>query len=44
VVAAYDWPVVAERVLEVYAMAIEATPPEKLDGGRIGGPGEPALS
>lgn len=24
VVAAYDWPVVAERVLEVYAMAIEA--------------------
>ncbi len=26
VVATYDWPVVAERVLEVYASAIEATP------------------
>jgi phosphatidylinositol alpha-mannosyltransferase len=26
VVAAFDWPVVAERVLEVYATAIEATP------------------
>jgi phosphatidylinositol alpha-mannosyltransferase len=25
VVAAYDWPAVAERVLEVYALAIEAT-------------------
>jgi phosphatidylinositol alpha-mannosyltransferase len=25
VVAAYDWPVVARRVLEVYASAIEAT-------------------
>jgi phosphatidylinositol alpha-mannosyltransferase len=25
-VAAYDWPVVAERVLEVYRLAIEATP------------------
>jgi phosphatidylinositol alpha-mannosyltransferase len=25
VVAGYDWPVVAARVLEVYAMAIEAT-------------------
>jgi phosphatidylinositol alpha-mannosyltransferase len=23
VVAAYDWPVVAERVLEVYATAVE---------------------
>jgi phosphatidylinositol alpha-mannosyltransferase len=29
VVAAYDWPVVAARVLEVYASAIEAT------GGRV---------
>lgn len=38
VVAAYDWPVVAERVLEVYATAIEATPPEEL----VGGPGEVA--
>jgi phosphatidylinositol alpha-mannosyltransferase len=26
VVASYDWPVVARRVLEVYALAIEATP------------------
>lgn len=26
VVAAYDWPVVAQRVLEVYHLAIEATP------------------
>jgi phosphatidyl-myo-inositol alpha-mannosyltransferase len=26
VVAAFDWPVVAQRVLEVYATAIEATP------------------
>jgi phosphatidyl-myo-inositol alpha-mannosyltransferase len=26
VVAAFDWPVVAERVLEVYATAIDATP------------------
>jgi phosphatidylinositol alpha-mannosyltransferase len=42
VVGLYDWPVVAERVLEVYAMAIEATPPEELDGGRVGGSGEPA--
>jgi phosphatidyl-myo-inositol alpha-mannosyltransferase len=42
VVAAYDWPVVAERVLEVYATAIEATPPEDLEGGRVGGPGEVA--
>jgi phosphatidylinositol alpha-mannosyltransferase len=42
VVGAYDWPVVAERVLEVYAMAIEATPPEELDGGRVGGAGEAA--
>jgi phosphatidylinositol alpha-mannosyltransferase len=40
VVALYDWPAVAERVLEVYAMAIEATPPEELDGGRVGGAGE----
>jgi phosphatidylinositol alpha-mannosyltransferase len=31
VVAAYDWPVVASRVLEVYATAIEAT-----DGRVIG--------
>jgi len=36
VVALYDWPAVAERVLEVYATAIEATPPEEL----VGGPGE----
>jgi phosphatidyl-myo-inositol alpha-mannosyltransferase len=28
VVAMYDWPTVAERVLEVYASAIEATPEE----------------
>ena len=27
VVAGYDWPVLARRVLEVYATAIEATPP-----------------
>jgi phosphatidylinositol alpha-mannosyltransferase len=27
VVAAFDWPVVAQRVLEVYTAAIEATPP-----------------
>jgi phosphatidylinositol alpha-mannosyltransferase len=31
VVATYDWPVVAERVLEVYASAIEATPAEEVD-------------
>jgi phosphatidylinositol alpha-mannosyltransferase len=31
VVAAYDWPVVASRVLEVYAMAIEATEGTVLD-------------
>jgi phosphatidylinositol alpha-mannosyltransferase len=31
VVSAYDWPVVAARVLEVYATAIEAT-----DGRVIG--------
>jgi phosphatidylinositol alpha-mannosyltransferase len=28
VVSAYDWPVVAQRVLEVYTLAIEATPRE----------------
>jgi phosphatidyl-myo-inositol alpha-mannosyltransferase len=27
VVAAYDWPIVAERVLEVYSLAIEASAP-----------------
>lgn len=31
VVAAYDWPVIAKRVLEVYAMAIEATEGVVLD-------------
>jgi phosphatidylinositol alpha-mannosyltransferase len=31
VVAGYDWPVVAARVLEVYATAIEATPPDGVD-------------
>jgi phosphatidylinositol alpha-mannosyltransferase len=29
VVAAYDWPVIAARVLEVYQFAIEATPPRR---------------
>jgi len=33
VVSAFDWPVVAERVLEVYATAIEAT----TDHGTFGG-------
>jgi phosphatidylinositol alpha-mannosyltransferase len=28
VVSGYDWPAVAQRVVEVYASAIEATPPE----------------
>jgi phosphatidylinositol alpha-mannosyltransferase len=36
VVAAYDWPVVAQRVLEVYRFAIEAAPREA--------PAEPAPS
>jgi phosphatidylinositol alpha-mannosyltransferase len=26
VVAGYDWPVIARRVLEVYSLAVEATP------------------
>lgn len=34
VVSAFDWPVVAQRVLEVYATAIEATS----DQGSFGGP------
>ena len=34
VVAAYDWPVLAERVLEVYATAIEATAGVQLDEPR----------
>jgi phosphatidylinositol alpha-mannosyltransferase len=34
VVSAFDWPVVAQRVLEVYATAIEAT----VDQGSFGGP------
>jgi phosphatidylinositol alpha-mannosyltransferase len=34
VVAAFDWAVVAQRVLEVYATAIEATS----DQGSFGGP------
>jgi phosphatidylinositol alpha-mannosyltransferase len=34
VVAAYDWPVVAERVLEVYRSAIEATEREPVPTGR----------
>jgi phosphatidylinositol alpha-mannosyltransferase len=33
VVAAFDWPVVAARVLEVYATAIEATPRISVDLG-----------
>ena len=36
VVAAYDWPVVAERVLEVYAAAIEATDGRVIDPGWVG--------
>ena len=31
-VAAYDWPVVAQRILEVYASAIEATGGTVVDG------------
>jgi phosphatidylinositol alpha-mannosyltransferase len=30
-VSAFDWPTVAERVLEVYATAIEATTGRSLD-------------
>jgi phosphatidyl-myo-inositol alpha-mannosyltransferase len=33
VVTGYDWPVVAQRVLEVYEAAIEATDGRVLDGG-----------
>jgi phosphatidylinositol alpha-mannosyltransferase len=28
-VAAYDWPIVAQRVLEAYGFAIEASPRER---------------
>ena len=38
VVTGYDWPVVARRVLEVYAAAIEATDGRVMDEERVAGP------
>jgi phosphatidylinositol alpha-mannosyltransferase len=39
VVSAYDWPVVAQRVLEVYTFAIEASPREHARKGSLPTPG-----